>query len=190
VSEYIAGKQVKACRAWRKDRMDRTMSSKLKKSAATVPGQCVCGRVRLEIDYPAFWAWHDHSRATQRAQGAAYATYMGVWRSRCRFTLGDDHVVRFEDKERKTARSFCAACGTPLLYERGRSPQMVNVPRALFEQRTGREPRYHIALEEAPEWAYRGEPLGPLKGFPGVVWARPRKRRSAQLTQPLHARFC
>ena len=75
--------------------------------------------------------------------------------------------------------AFCATCGTPLLFERSHSPQMVNVPRALFEQRTGREPRYHIALEETPEWAYRGEPLGPLKGFPGVAWARPRKHKGS-----------
>ena len=54
---------------------------------------------------------------------------------------------------------------------------MVNIPRALFQNRTGREPRYHIAIEEAPEWAYAGEPLGPLKGFPGVVWERPRKKK-------------
>ena len=78
--------------------------------------------------------------------------------------------------------SFCATCGTPLLYERPGSAKMVNVPRALFETRTGREPRYHIALEESAEWAYRGEPLGPLKGYPGVLWARPRRKRPAAST--------
>lgn len=158
--------------------MNRIASGQLRKaSRATVSGQCVCGKVRLEFDYPAFWAWHDHSRSTQHAHGAAYATYVGVWKSRFRIVLGDKRIVRFFDKVRQTTRSFCATCGTPLLYERSRSPRMVNVPRALFEKRTGREPRYHIALEESPEWAYRGEPLGPLKGFPGVVWARPRKKR-------------
>ena len=51
----------------------------------------------------------------------------------------------------------------------------------LFETRTGREPRYHIAIEEAPEWAYRGEPPVPLKGFPGVVCDRPgRKKKLAE----------
>lgn len=149
-----------------------------KASGATVSGECVCGRVRLEFDYPAFWAWHDHSRPTRHAHGAAYATYVGVWKSRLRIVLGNNRVVRFVDKARQTTRSFCGTCGTPLLYERSRSRHMVNVPRALFEQRTGREPRYHIAIEESPEWAYRGEGLGPLKGYPGVVWSRPRKRRS------------
>ena len=148
-----------------------------KTSSTTVSGQCICGSVQLEFDFPAFWAWHDHSRSTQHAHGAAYATYVGVWKSRFRIVHGADRIVRFEDKARQTARSFCADCGTPLLYERSHSPHMVNLPRALFETRTGREPRYHVGLEESPDWAYRGEQLGPLKGFPGVVWARPRKKR-------------
>jgi hypothetical protein len=56
---------------------------------------------------------------------------------------------------------------------------MVNIPRALFENRTGREPRYHVAIEELQDWTYMGESLIPLKGFPGVVWERPtRNKRS------------
>ena len=39
-----------------------------------VSGRCLCGAVELEIDFPAFWAWHDHSAASRRAHGAAYAT--------------------------------------------------------------------------------------------------------------------
>lgn len=158
--------------------MNKGMSGKLRKApAVTVSGQCVCGRVRLEIDYPAFWAWHDHSRSAQHAHGAAYATYVGVWRSRFRVVLGSNRIVRFEDKARRIARSFCATCGTPLLFERPHASRMVNIPRALFETRTGREPRYHIALAESPDWAWRDEPLGPLQGFPGVVWARPRRKK-------------
>jgi len=44
---------------------------------------------------------------------------------------------------------------------------MVNIPRALFSGRTGRQPLYHIAIEELQEWAYTGELLVPLKGFSG-----------------------
>jgi hypothetical protein len=76
-------------------------------------------------------------------------------------------------------RSFCASCGTPITYERPRSPHMVNIPRALFSGRTGRQPLYHIAIEELQEWAYTGEPLVPLKGYPGVVWQRSKKKKRA-----------
>jgi len=124
-------------------------------------GQCLCGKVCFEIDVPARWAWHDHTPSSRRAHGAAYAT----------------SITRYEDKATKTVRSFCASCGTPIAYERPRSPHMVNIPRALFTGRTGRQPLYHIAIEELQEWAYTGEPLVPLKGFPGVVWQRSKKKK-------------
>ena len=101
------------------------------KAAAAVgiaAGQCLCGKVRFEIDVPARWAWHDHSPASRRAHGAAYATYVGSWRKRFRITKGKTAIARYEDKATKTVRSFCARCGTPLVYERARSPHMVNIP--------------------------------------------------------------
>jgi hypothetical protein len=57
---------------------------------------------------------------------------------------------------------------------------MVNLPRALFANRTGREPRYHVAIEELQDWTYMGETLAPLKGFPGIVWERPTRRQPSQ----------
>ena len=140
-------------------------------------GRCLCGTVRLEIDVPARWAFHDHSAASRRAHGAAYATYVGSWRKRFRITEGEGAITRYEDKTVGIVRSFCAHCGTPLFYERARSPHMVNIPRALFSGRTGRQPLYHLAIEELQEWAYTGEPLVPLKGFPGVVWHRSKKKK-------------
>lgn len=142
-------------------------------STASASGQCLCGAVHIEIEVPARWAWHDHSAATRRAHGAAYATYVGSWRKRFRVTKGKASITRYRDDATGTFRSFCARCGTPLTYERARSAHMVNIPRALFNGRTGREPRYHIAIDELQDWTYLGEPLVPLKGFPGVVWDRP-----------------
>jgi hypothetical protein len=153
--------------------------AKAKTSATVATGQCVCGAVEVEIGVPARWAWHDHSAASRHAQGAAYVTYVGSWRSRFRVVEGEDAITRFEDEAAGTTRSFCARCGTPLFYERRRSPQMVNVPRALFQTRTGREPRYHMHLSQQADWTYMGEPLAPLKGYPGVMWERPtRKKRT------------
>jgi hypothetical protein len=146
-------------------------------SSGRVPGFCLCGAVELEIDFPAFWAWHDHSAASRRAHGAAYATYVGCWRKHVRVTKGRKNITCFEDAKTQTRRNFCSQCGTPLLYERKHSPHMVNIPRALFTRRTGREPRYHLNIEELQDWAYTGEPLRPLKGYLGVVWERPKSRK-------------
>ncbi|MFZ5669256.1 MAG: GFA family protein [Pseudomonadota bacterium] len=148
-----------------------------RRSAVQARAACVCGAVRLEIDVPAVWAWHDHGEASRRAQGCAYATYVGSWKKRFRFLEGEDQLTRYEDSELGTARSFCRRCGTPVLYERRRSSTMVNIPRALFETRTGREPRYHLNLVQQADWTWAGEALEPLKGYPGVMFARPRKKK-------------
>jgi hypothetical protein len=94
-----------------------------KKSKAISPGkpasgQCQCGKVAFEIDVPARRAWHDHSAASRRAHGAAYATYVGSWRKRFRIVKGKTALVRYEDAKTKTVRSFCSNCGTPITYER------------------------------------------------------------------------
>ena len=153
------------------------MSKVKKASAVQARGACVCGEVEIEIDVPARWAWHDHSEKSRRAQGCAYATYVGSYRSRFRVLHGDENLTRYEDEAAGTVRSFCARCGTPVLYERARSPTMVNIPRAVFRERTGRETRYHMHLSEAADWTWTGEPLKPLKGYPGVMWTPPRKTR-------------
>jgi len=157
--------------------MRRTGQKAGKASAVQAAGACACGAVRLEIDVPARWAWHDHSAASRRAQGCAYATYVGSYKSRFRILEGADHLTRYEDKQAGTARSFCARCGAPILYEQARAPTMVNIPRAIFTERTGRETRYHMHLHEAADWTYMGEPLAPLKGYPGVMWEKPRRKK-------------
>lgn len=148
-----------------------------KNSTEVAAARCLCGAVEMEIDVPAMWAWHDHGRSSRIAHGAAYATYVGCWRKHFRIVKGEKNIVRFEDKATETTRSFCAKCGTPLLYEKKRSAHSVNVPRALFEGRTGREPRYHLNIAERQDWIWTGERLVPLKGYPGVVWERPRTKK-------------
>jgi hypothetical protein len=87
----------------------------------------------------------------------------------------------FEDATTESTRSFCSRCGTPLLYERKCSPHMVNIPRALFTGRTGREPRYHVAVEELQDWAYTGTGLSPLRAIP-VSSGNARNRAGAHAT--------
>ena len=154
------------------------MKSQKLSSGPVVTGQCLCGAVQFEMEYPAFWAWR------RLAHGAVYATYVGTWRKRFRITAGEREINRFEEKETGEVRSFCRRCGTPLIYERTRSRHMINIPRALFQSRTGRQPIYHIAIEEMQDWVYAGEPLVPLKGYPGVFYMRSKKRSRVREARP------
>lgn len=152
---------------------------KPKRLPVKAQAQCACGDVAVEISVPAQWAWHDHSAASRRAHGAAYATYVGSWKSRFAFVRGEDCLTRYEEPDTGAVRSFCSRCGTPILYERKGATNNINIPRALFTSGVGREPRYHLAIDQLQEWTYLGEKLGPLKGFPGVVWTGARRKRAA-----------
>jgi hypothetical protein len=142
-------------------------------------GQCLCGAVVLAIRRPAFWAWHDHMAASRKAHGAGYATYAGVWRSRLRLVGGEDMLRRYCDPDSFEIRTFCETCGTPIFYERRFGATMVNVPLALFEEGVDREPRYHRRPDEMRDWLYLGEPLSPLKGYPGIYRVRRKRARRA-----------
>jgi len=152
--------------------------------AVRLDGSCRCGAVHFAVDshtpYPYQRCYCSICRKS--AGGGGYAiNIMGV---------ADTLEVEGMRAIRKwhapigrrigaAERSFCRHCGTPLIYERP-PKKMINIPRALFESRTGRQPIYHIGIDEAQDWAYGGERLVPLKGYPGVVWTRPvRKKRAA-----------
>ena len=155
--------------------MAKTAAKRTLSNPPWAGGKCRCGAVRFEIMVPAIWAFHDHSQATRETTGAASMAWVGSWKKRFRLLDGEDEITRYE--EPGVARSFCRRCGTPLFYERDRSRHVINIPYALFETRVGREPRYHAALREMPDWAYLGEPLAPLKGYPGIMIERKRRKK-------------
>jgi hypothetical protein len=173
-------------RAAKKDEEQAPRKAARKRESGTAMVQCLCGAVSIEVGTPVFWAWHDHSRASRIAHGAAYATHVGTYRSKVRIAKGQESIARFVEPDTGNARSFCSRCGAPLIYERKRSPKWVNLPRSLFSSRTGREPRYHIAFDELQDWIYTGASLAPLKGYPGVMWERPKSKRarSAPVFEP------
>ncbi len=128
-------------RASRKDGENKARKPRKKAERGKATGACLCGAVEVEVATPVFWAWHDHSVASRRAHGAVYATYVGTYRSKTRIAKGEADVRRFVEPASGNVRSFCGTCGSPVMYERKQSPKWVNVPRALFAERTGREPR-------------------------------------------------
>src|SRR5260221_13025518 len=115
--------------------------SSLNRSGRHVAGRCLCGAVEIEIDFPAFWAWHDHSEASRRAHGAAYATYIGCWRKHARVGKGQRSIARFEDANTEATPSFFCRWGGPLFFERKRPPPLVKIPPAPFTHRTRPAPR-------------------------------------------------
>src|SRR5256885_5650945 len=64
---------------------------------------------RLQGDWSSDVCSSDLERS-RHAQGSAYATYVGSWRSRFRMLQGAEAITRFEDAAAGTTRSFCSRC--------------------------------------------------------------------------------
>jgi len=150
-----------------------------------IKGECGCGLIAFEIKHPARWAYHDHSVSTRRFSGNATTTYVGSWRKRFRLIRGEAQLSAYRDEEKGITRRFCIECGTTVVYERDASPHMINIPRGLFSDAVGREPRYHLRMREKPDWAWEGGTLSNLKGFPGVLYERPRKPKKRDLPEDM-----
>ena len=65
--------------------------------------------------------------------------------------------------------------GTPLFTIDPR-PFRLELERARAQEAEAQK-HFAIAIDELRDWAYTGAPLAPLKGYPGVVWERPRRRK-------------
>jgi len=147
-------------------------------AAGISQGQCLCGEVTFEIDVPARWAWHDHSAASRRAHGAAYATYVGSWRKRLRITRGESLIARYEDKASGTVRSFCSRCGNAVVL-RARPPLAAHgeyFTCAVFGTHRPPAALSHRDRGIAGMGLYR-RTAGAAEGLSRVVWQRSKKKK-------------
>ena len=95
------------------------------------------------------------------------------------------------DNEHRNGIFACAGCDLPLYssdakYDSGTGWPSFYQPLknavgtkeddTLFTSRTGRETKYHLAIDQLQDWAYLGAPVGPLKGYPGVAVEKARKK--------------
>jgi hypothetical protein len=84
----------------------------------TISGGCQCGAVRYHIEKLGR-ATICHCRMCQKAFGAFYGPL--VTGHGLTYTRGGPSWFRSSNKVR---RGFCAACGTPLIYDAGNEPEV------------------------------------------------------------------
>ncbi len=88
---------------------------KARGAGGTISGACLCGAVTIEVDVPVFWAWHDHSAASRKAHGSAYATYVGTYRSKCRIVEGETLDLALQGGGKRECAEFLQPVRQPSL---------------------------------------------------------------------------
>src|SRR5262245_62536454 len=76
-------------------------------------GSCCCGRVTFRLTGPFGSFTHCHCTDCRKSHGAAFATYLGVPRTRFTYLAGEDDVAHHTTGS-GTRRGFCRHCGSNL----------------------------------------------------------------------------
>ena len=138
-------------------------------------GGCLCGKVRYAVEGPPLASIVCHCRSCRKASAAPSAAWLSFERSRFEWRSGA--VAAFDSSEGVT-RSFCAACGTPLLYENAAEPAMLDVATVSLDEPEAFPPTREVWLEHRIAWEAtnaalgrypRGTGDGPYPGDPPVA---------------------
>ena len=127
------------------------------------PGGCLCGAVRYDIvtdaganaDSPHLAGNYCHCSMCRKATGGAYAIFFSVPRNALTWTRGEPAVYRSSPV---ATRGFCAACGSPLYYDKDVEPVRWMTVGGLDDPSVFR-PGHHYGIESRLSWADCGRDL-------------------------------
>jgi hypothetical protein len=126
--------------------------------AATVPGACLCGAVRFEIQLPTLFCGHCHCSICRRAHGAGYVTWIAVSTEQFRLVAGEPHLSHYTSSDHGT-RSFCNVCGSALFFRSTHHSEKIDIPLANMLGAIDRAPQFHAFFADHAPWVQVGDDL-------------------------------
>lgn len=136
-------------------------------SESIVPGSCLCGDVRFEVEMPTLFCGHCHCKMCQRNHGAGYVTWIAVKNEQFRVTAGEDRLVRHASSDHGT-RSFCGRCGSSLLCASSHHADQIDIVLANLDGPIDRAPQVHIFFDSRSDWIEVEDGLPRLGGETGM----------------------
>ena len=114
-----------------------------------LPGGCLCGGVRYEVDGPLAEASHCHCSMCRRFHGAAFATYVSVEVEKFHWLRGEDLVCVYESNP-GAGWAFCRVCGSSLGLPRG--GKLASLAVGCLDDDPGTRPAYHMFVGSKAPW--------------------------------------
>ena len=120
----------------------------------TAQGGCFCGAFRYELSGEPLGSMICHCQSCRRISGAPVVAW-------CTFNSSDFRVIRGEAKEFVSSpgvvRTFCAACGTPIVYRNAKHPDEVDVTACTLDDPNLFPPTHHSWLSDDVHWVRFGD---------------------------------
>ena len=135
-------------------------------ATSPVPGACLCGAVRFEIEPPTVFCAHCHCSMCRRAHGAGYVTWIGIPYERFRLVAVAERLVRYRSSEHGT-RSFCGSCGSSLFCESTLHPDYLDVVLANLDG-ASEAPQAHFYFDDRAPWVRVADDLPRFGGKTGT----------------------
>lgn len=121
-------------------------------------GHCMCGKISYECGAdPAFTAIC-HCKTCQRQTGTFASVVVGVPNDS--LMLSGDTLATFvtkADSGANTRRSFCTACGSPIVTRSDAIPGLAVLKAGTLNDTSGLAPAIEIWVEQAQRWTKRLE---------------------------------
>jgi len=127
-------------------------------------GGCLCGRVRFAVTAPPLDSGYCHCRMCQRNSGAPVVAWVTFPAASFSWIAGEPTAYA---SSARAERSFCAHCGSYLVFVSKDTPAEVSVNTASFDSPADFPPRKHIFVESQIPWFRTADGLPEHRGYGG-----------------------
>ncbi len=120
---------------------------------AMYQGQCQCGAVKVSVEAGAVAVRQCWCRQCQQVAGGG-ATHNALFPTDACTITGDLATSSYVAASGNTlTRSFCPACGTPVMAKSSARPHFTVVRLGMLDQPNDLRPQMVIWTDDAPDWA-------------------------------------
>mgnify|MGYP000034599828 CR=1 FL=1 len=116
-------------------------------------GSCLCKQVTFEVDKFQGPIGHCHCKMCQKFHGAAFSTFAEAKRTDLHWLSGEE-LLKDYCADNESIRTFCACCGSSLLFEskHNRSEGTIEIALAAFDSLEKLHVDAHIYTESKADW--------------------------------------
>ena len=114
-------------------------------------GRCECGRVQYRSEGKVQYFSHCHCSQCRRVHGAAFATFVSVPREGFTYLSGESELRTYASSDHQN-RLFCGVCGSSLLVEAAREPDLIHLALGTVEEVPELPDAFHIFVGSKAEW--------------------------------------
>ncbi len=128
-------------------------------------GECLCGKVKFEVENE-FDQFHlCHCKQCQRATGSAHASNLFTRVDNINWLAGADSIKRYDVPNRVISNAFCDACGSSLPYL-SLSGKALVIPAGCLNGKPNMSPQNNIFWSERAPWYDAAVLANPAARFP------------------------